>query len=347
MLDEIQERIVEAPDKKILVIAGSGSGKTAVLTERIKYLITNGVDPRDVVAITFTNAAADEMKERLGSIVQGAYIGTIHGYANYLLNSYGVDTSNYLKDENFDELFDLILTYPQAIKKVEHLLVDEFQDVDDNQYNFLIEMINAKNLFIIGDDYQNIYSFRGARLRYFLNLYYSPDFTIYELYNNYRSGYNIITFASRFIEKVGSKIDKKVVCKNPNPGLVITFEEKNLYGILDEINKSKQYDKWFILTRTNAQVDEAINFLIKNHIPCDTFKKSDLTNAELKNKMKHKSVKVLTVHTAKGLENDNVAIIGIIPYNDDERRLAYVAATRAKNLLIWCYNKKRKRKTSF
>ena len=72
-LDKVQKEIVDSNESKILVIAGSGSGKTRVLTERIKRLINDGVPSENIVAITFTNFAADEMKERLGSIIGEAF----------------------------------------------------------------------------------------------------------------------------------------------------------------------------------------------------------------------------------------------------------------------------------
>jgi DNA helicase II / ATP-dependent DNA helicase PcrA len=65
ILDKIQQEIVESNDNNIIVVAGAGSGKTRVLTERVKRLINDGIDPCNIVVITFTNMAADEMRERL------------------------------------------------------------------------------------------------------------------------------------------------------------------------------------------------------------------------------------------------------------------------------------------
>ena len=74
-----------------LVTAGPGSGKTTVITERIRYLVCERkVDPGGILTITFTNAAADEMKKRIG-YVEGLFIGTIHAYALYLLSIYGLN----------------------------------------------------------------------------------------------------------------------------------------------------------------------------------------------------------------------------------------------------------------
>ena len=83
-LDKDQIKIVNSTAKNICVVAGAGSGKTTVLTERIRHLIKDeGVIPEDIVAITFTVAAADEMRERLSDVegIDDTFIGTIHSLA--------------------------------------------------------------------------------------------------------------------------------------------------------------------------------------------------------------------------------------------------------------------------
>lgn len=337
-LDKVQREIVNSEYDKILVVAASGSGKTRVITERVKALIERGENPQKIVAITFTNAAAVEMRERLGNIADEVFIGTIHSYANRLLVLDGIDTSSYLNDEKFDRLFDEVRKNLKTFPEVDHLLVDEFQDIDDDQFEFF-QLLNPKNYFYIGDDYQNIYSWRGANIEHFFNLYYDDDTMIYTMSNNYRTPKEIIKFATSFISRVEDKIVKRVKCMNENGGLI---QLKNLdkQFIYDYINGDKKYGEWFILTRTNAQVDQMMNFLNSKKIPCDTFKKSELDNSELKEKLKQNTVKVLTIHSAKGLENENIVVLGIKPFTDEERRVAYVAATRAKKLLIWVHSTK-------
>ena len=95
------------------------------------------------------------------------------------------------------------------------------------------------------------------------------------------------------------------------------------------------YKDWAILVRTNAQVDTISNHLIKNQIPCETFKQGDLNNEQLKNIMGKNTVKVLTVHSSKGLEWNNVIVYGLRFKPDEERNVCYVAATRARDRLIW------------
>ena len=75
-----QQKAVEHLDGPCLVIAGAGSGKTKVLTERIARLIEQGIPPYQILAITFTNKAAKEMKQRVEKICddKGFFIGTFH-----------------------------------------------------------------------------------------------------------------------------------------------------------------------------------------------------------------------------------------------------------------------------
>ena len=90
-LNPKQKEAVTTNLKKVLVIAGAGSGKTRVLTTRIKYLLDNGANIRDIIAFTFTNKAAIEMKLRIGSLSPN--ITTFHSYAYQQL----LADNNYLK----------------------------------------------------------------------------------------------------------------------------------------------------------------------------------------------------------------------------------------------------------
>ncbi|WP_303908781.1 DNA helicase II [Thiohalomonas denitrificans] len=92
-LNEAQRQAVCAPAGNLLVLAGAGSGKTRVLTHRIAWLIrTEGVSPFGILAVTFTNKAAREMRGRIESLLQvpagGMWVGTFHGIAHRLLRQH-------------------------------------------------------------------------------------------------------------------------------------------------------------------------------------------------------------------------------------------------------------------
>ena len=92
-LNEQQLAAVTAPPGPILVIAGAGSGKTRTLTYRVAYLLENGIDPRNVLLLTFTNKAAREMLNRVANLLpvdaSGLWGGTFHSVGNRILRRHG------------------------------------------------------------------------------------------------------------------------------------------------------------------------------------------------------------------------------------------------------------------
>jgi len=86
-LDPQQQIAVKQTDGPVLILAGAGSGKTRVLTYKVAYLIEKGVNPGNILSVTFTNKAANEMKERIFGLVGQAppYVGTFHSFCAKLL----------------------------------------------------------------------------------------------------------------------------------------------------------------------------------------------------------------------------------------------------------------------
>ncbi len=86
---ESQKEAITHIDGPLLVIAGAGSGKTRVITRRVGYLVEKGTAPANILSITFTNKAANEMKDRLGEFLdlRGMWVSTFHAMCSRILRS--------------------------------------------------------------------------------------------------------------------------------------------------------------------------------------------------------------------------------------------------------------------
>ena len=141
-LNDKQLEAVSHIDGPCLVLAGAGSGKTKVLTKRIVNLINNGISPYNILAITFTNKAAKEMKSRvendLGNIENSIFIGTFHSFGLRILRENYADigyTSNIT-----------ILDADDSKAIIKRILKEENLDPQDYDIKHIINKIsNAKN----------------------------------------------------------------------------------------------------------------------------------------------------------------------------------------------------------
>ena len=92
VLNKEQKEAVLYNDGPLLVIAGAGSGKTRVITYKIAYLVESGIKPENILAITFTNKAANEMKERVNALVSEnadrVYVSTFHKFCGRVLRAF-------------------------------------------------------------------------------------------------------------------------------------------------------------------------------------------------------------------------------------------------------------------
>lgn len=341
-LDKYQDAAVHTDAPYVLVAASAGAGKTRVIIERIKFLLANGYEASNIYAITYTNAAAEEMRSRIDKEAR-CFIGTIHGLANRILLQNGIDTNWMIQSENYDMLFEQFYDKKDDIilPKVDYLLIDEFQDICDNEYDFIFNILKPNEFMAVGDSAQAIYSFKGSNFTHFMDMVKNPNIKVFELNNCYRCGYDIIDFAEVFLYSVNDIYKIPSYCASNKLGNVIK-EDFSIDNIINEIEFSTyDYKDIFILVRSNREIDEIIKVLESEAIPCDTFKKSDLDSGALNELLKKDSVKVLTAHSAKGLEAKKVIVVAFKLYNNEERRLAYVAATRASDELIWLTTKNR------
>ena len=313
---------------------------TACLTERIRRIIDEGCSPENIAAITFTTMAADEMKERLGEQGQRTFIGTIHSLANNICIENGIDTTEIIANEQFDTLLKKVLTIPKKkIQVFEHVLVDEFQDISELEYNF-IEHIPKKNIYLTGDERQMIYGFKGCSDKFLRDLYEDASYKVYYLIDNYRNPPNVIKFAE---DLIGS-LDKISPPSNPTKQFNGHIEKCSFYEALEEMEWSQDWANWYVICRTNNEVASVMEILDRKKIPYVSFKRGDVELVEMNSMLRDNRVKVLTVHAMKGLQGKNIIVMGAKMYNDEERRIAYVAATRAESSLYWCPSIVKRRK---
>lgn len=339
-----QNLVINTTEPRVLVNASAAAGKTATLTARLQHLIDIG--ETDIVAITFTNNAANELQSRLKN-PKGIFVGTVHSYCNYLLVTHGIDTRNLLDKEDFDGLFDLIKKNPQCRRHVNHLLVDEAQDSTQPQFDFFFNYIRPTNYMMLFDVRQCVYQFAHANPDFLIELMDNSDVTIYELTKNYRNGEAILNFARTIIHPLGPDYyDHSFPCA-PWSGYVYekAYTKEEFLDTVIQKAGPRFYGEWFILCRTNIEVNQFIELCEERNIPCTTFKQSELSTSEIQNKLNEQCVKILTMHSSKGLESDRVAVWNPKPKrSEEERRLCYVAATRARKQLWWIRAKSSKKK---
>ena len=120
-LSESQKEVVTYTEGPLLVLAGPGAGKTLVLTSKIAYILGNSINERfKILALTFTNKAAKEMRNRVekfvGSEVHRTFIGTFHGFCYDMLISYGEHIGVGNDFTIYDNNEDLITLLEDALK---------------------------------------------------------------------------------------------------------------------------------------------------------------------------------------------------------------------------------------
>ena len=334
-----QQKAIECPqEQNTLLLAGAGTGKTFTLIARIAYLQNScQVNPNQILCLTFTKAAATEMKTRLSKVnASVGFIGTFHSFAYQNLKSKGISLADILP--NFiSTLKDSLLDRLQ--KAYPYILVDEFQDTDPLQIKFL-EKMNS-HLFLVGDDYQAIYGFRGAEPKWIRNAPDKFNAKIIKLEKNYRSSPNVLKWVNRVFIKDAKEFKKTLLPNSPNTGVSKWCHFATSKEELNWILITCKEEPLTILCRYNRQVRYYKNFLNKNN----------LTNLQ-----------VMTIHASKGLEFARVAVVGLsktlfpnIKKTQDhekyqeEKRLFYVAMSRAQKdlFLLSCEQKVWKGKLTF
>jgi len=276
-----------------------------------------------------------------------------------LLKPIYVDYHDYCTKKSYLDFNDLLLKTVELLKNnndvknhyrelFQYVLVDEFQDVNNVQVDLLFEILADKTqLFCVGDDWQSIYGFRGSEVDYIVNFgTHFPSAVIKELNINYRSNDVIVNASNEVIKHNQFKLEKEIKAANSSGKKIYLYcakkEEED--GVNTVAEKIQQFYK-------SGFAKEDILCLYRR---TDTFRPYSLKFKELGLK-----VQARTIHASKGLEANIVFIIGLkdgmggFPnvWEDDqifqiirktnydmlmeeERRLFYVALTRAKEELF-------------
>src|SRR3989344_4570292 len=360
-LNPKQQEAVEHKEGPLLIAAGAGSGKTRTLTQRLMHLIASGVNPENIIAITFTNKAANEMRIRISNDKSQIpnhklFVGTFHSLGARILKAeakyldrnlnyviYDDDdsmslvkkiakeldlskdqfnpaviqaviskTKSELKDEpsgkvysfvfkkyeealtennafDFDDLIQKVVVLfqnnPDVLKKYQtlwqHILVDEFQDVNTSQYE-MIKLLAKKhqNLAVVGDDFQSIFAFRGADFRNFLNFEKDwPKAKVILLEENYRSTNTILKAANGVIKN--NKLQKpKTLWTSKSEGdtvkvIAASYDNEEAEWVVKKIvelmRAGDPLNKMAIIYRTNAQSRAIEQNLIACGLPYKIF----------------------------------------------------------------------------
>lgn len=181
----------------------------------------------------------------------------------------------------------------------------------------------------------------GGNVSFFLNLIKSKKWKTYYLNNNYRCGEKIIDLANEVICQADDVLNLKSICKSGKTGYTRIDTKYRIDNYLKDILQQGNYKDWFVLVRTNKDLVKLEAKMKELGLPYTSFRKGEMTLNQMRQCMAEDKVKLLTVHTSKGLESPNVLIWGNFPIrqkpylrNNDEIKVLYVAITRAIDEVI-------------
>ena len=307
--------------------------------------VTDMIKVENISIDTVLQNAIKDQHERIRNFYELA-IPIVKGFIDYCTNKSYLDFNDLISKST-----SLFLHHDDVIQKYrnkfEYILVDEFQDVNNLQVELIkLLLTNKTQLFCVGDDWQSIYGFRGSNVNYIVEFEkHFDNAEIIKLNLNYRSTQNIVGASNEVIKHNKFKVDKDVQASKMSEHKIVVFSGNNL-----EENIQFCSEKVNELLKDGINNDEILFLYRRNKMfsPYFNFFKGEGTRVQGK-----------TIHASKGLEAKVVFIIGLTEGNggfpdiwledrifqiikkanhdilmEEERRLFYVAITRAKDKLF-------------
>jgi hypothetical protein len=370
-LNDEQFRVVTSlPTENQRILASAGSGKTTTITARIAYLIEEyGFEPSRILLVSFSRSAAQEMIHRVHRLIGyvNLYAGTFHALSSQILRE---QAPSRVRDQPFiDELpYRLVkwLQTDQGIawsKRFRTIIVDEFQDINEIQWQILKGCYHTNTtMTIVGDDAQNIYTWRGSSVDFILNFHEQLEHVQdYQLCRNYRSVESIVTIANSVMRFIPTLPFKEKMMANTKggrkPEVHYFFRSADewdwIVHSLDKMLKQLPDMTFAVLSRYNSDLFRIEERLHLKGIPyklCTSYSPDSISPTK-------KRITLATIHASKGLEWDVVFFMNL---HDDifparksdhdivcERRLFYVGVTRAKKALYLTYSKQERSLSRF
>ena len=307
------------------------------------------------------NAEIDELKNyaKDAEIEEQKNIEMVHGICKFIdsfMKKFGLRDYS----DQINHCIKFFKENPQFIPKFEYILIDEYQDVNSSQIE-LISILNPENLFCVGDPRQSIFGWRGSKIKYILNFEERyPECEIITLSTNYRSSKQIVDLINKSLENIRlPDLKNSVSCDSAVHLVNFDSEEMEMEFVVMKIMQMQiARNQIFVLARTNRIISEVSNRMklvgIKHLVRTEEMNRDEESALD--------EVTLATIHSIKGLEASVVFVIGCTSMNfpckasehpiielvkvyeydkeEEERRLFYVALSRAKNTLYLTYSGK-------
>ena len=257
-LNDSQKEAVLHTQGPLIIFAGAGTGKTRVITYRIAYLLEQGVKPYNILAVTFTNKAANEMRKRVNDLTdnmaQEVKVSTFHSFCLYLLSG---ETKNFGIDPNF-----LVYDMGEQVNVIKECIKE--LNLDDKKFKptWVANRISRAKDDLdtpqdMNDDSQSKGDFYGKTIS-----------AIYELYQKKLKTYNAFDF--------GDLIMQTVLNLKEHPEILSKYQDRFRYILVDEYQDTNHAQ--YVLTKMLAEKYKNICVVGDDDQSIYSWRGADITN---------------------------------------------------------------------